>query len=200
MPLWNLFSSLLWDPTLSWLLSPWFLLFCLLSWFFLGSSTNYPGVILEFLPCSLLLILPTPWALHQLVALYTFHTLMTPKCTFQPGPFLNCRLVYPTACSPLSPYLPGFLLPSSFPSFLLPNSFFSLSLSFYPKSHITSVICAHNSCVCVKQPRRAVHHESNSTLYRKVCQSLPWNTALTRGLQKKILIYKPISFMLQCNP
>lgn len=170
MPLWILFSSLLWDPTLSWLLSPWFLLFCLLCWFFLGSSTDYPGVILEFRPMfSSPYPPPPPWALHQLVALYAFHTLMTPKCTFQSGPFPELQACIQLQVHPSRPTFLASCFPSSFP-FFFPNSFFSLSLSFYPKSHITSVICAHKLmrvCETALQRRAVRNRKQFHTLQKR---------------------------------
>lgn len=70
------------------------------------------------------------------------------------------------------PSRPTFLascFPSSFP-FFFPNSFFSLSLSFYPKSHITSVICAHKLmrvCETALQRRAVRNRKQFHTLQKR---------------------------------
>lgn len=156
MPLWDLFFSLLWDPTLSWLLPPWFLLLCLLCWFFLGRSTYQPWVILGFCPMFSSPYPPSPlWALHQLVTLYAFHMLMAPQCTFQPGPCPELQ-----ACTsnclftplPLPPWLPAFLSSSLTPSSL---SFFLPQITYY----LCNLFTQAHVCVCeTALQRRAVHN------------------------------------------
>lgn len=140
---------------------------------------------------------PPPWALHQLVALYAFHTLMTPKCTFQPGPFPELQACISNCMfTPLT--LPSWLLASLLP--FLSSSLTLSSLSLFPstQNHITSVICAHKLMrVCGNSlTRRAVRNESNSTLYRKGLPKPSLKCCTHQELRKKILIYKLISFML----
>ena len=63
-------------------------------------------------------------------------------------------------------------LPSSFP-FFFPNSF-SLSLSFYPKSHITSVICAHKLmrvCETALQRRAVCNRKQFYTLQKRFAKA-----------------------------
>lgn len=173
MPLWNLFSSLFWDLTLSWLLPPWILLLCLLCWFFLGSSTYYPWVILGFCPMFSSPYPPPPsWAHHQLVALYAFHMLIAPKCTFQPGPFPELQACISNCLFTLLA-LPSWL-PASLLPFLSSSLTPSLSLSFYPKSHITSVICAHKLmrvCETALQRRAVCNRKQFYTLQKRFAKA-----------------------------
>lgn len=200
MPLWNLFSSLLWDPTLSWLLPPWFLLLCLLCWFFLGCSAYQPWVILGFCPMFSSPYPPSPlWALHQLVTSNAFHMLMAPKCTFQPGPCpeLQARI---SNClfTPLSlrSWLPASLLP------FLSSSLTPSSLSFF-LPQITYYLCnlftqAH-VCVCeTAWQRRAVHNrEQFHTLQKSFAKAFLEMLHSPRAYRKRFWFVNP--FLLCLN-
>lgn len=80
---------------------------------------------------------------------------------------------------------------------------------------LLSYMCVYNICVCESgqvrvreyllvcvsqlQEWRLCTGERDSTVYKRICQSLLWNTLLSRGLQKRILIYE-LSFHTPMQP